>query len=343
MRPFFVKSSIDAEIELVDELINKQINLRGEHLSNLSEMCREAAFVVLYRLVFNRSSGDEHFNYLLKCMRILNEKFVFAGLEKEIQNSLPFGLGRFFPTWNLDAAKEQSRNIQNFGTKILADESFVLPDILRALKDSSVYQERVGFAEEEILMLFFAGVDTTSIALQRVLYLLAKHPDVRSWLLEVINTHFDGISSVNSPGPLGRALEATLKESMRFEPPVALNVRISLSECTLMGHLIPKDTDVFLNLTGLLRNKEIWGQDADQFRPSRLLENDAALLDSRYFQVFGAGRRACLGQHLSMLEQRVFLVRFLQAFPGYQIVGSDYHSRHGVTNAFNKDLIVQTQ
>ncbi|OGM41477.1 hypothetical protein ABOM_010074, partial [Aspergillus bombycis] len=49
------------------------------------------------------------------------------------------------------------------------------------------------------------------------------------------------------------------------------------------------------------RNKQIFGEDADVFRPERWLEGNASRKE-RFFFAFGAGSRTCIGKSLGLLE-----------------------------------------
>lgn len=77
------------------------------------------------------------------------------------------------------------------------------------------------------------------------------------------------------------------------------------------GSFVPGGTHVGMNPYILGRNKSIFGEDADDFRPDRWLqredEDDQAfkermrLWDTAHL-TFGGGSRICLGRHLSGVE-----------------------------------------
>lgn len=77
------------------------------------------------------------------------------------------------------------------------------------------------------------------------------------------------------------------------------------------GSVVPGGTVVGINPYVVGRNKKIWGDDADAFRPERWLQNDGETNDDyaermRLFNgtdlAFGAGSRICMGRHFSMIE-----------------------------------------
>ena len=74
---------------------------------------------------------------------------------------------------------------------------------------------------------------------------------------------------------------------------------------TFDGKFIPGGTSIGMNLAGLLRNKKVFGVDADMFRPERFLElNEAARIDMQrnVELIFGFGRWMCVGKMIAFME-----------------------------------------
>jgi cytochrome P450 len=77
------------------------------------------------------------------------------------------------------------------------------------------------------------------------------------------------------------------------------------------GTTVPGGTKVGINPYVVGRNKDVWGEDADEFRPERWLQKDSEG-DGEYAErlrvfnasdlAFGAGSRICMGRHFSMIE-----------------------------------------
>ena len=61
------------------------------------------------------------------------------------------------------------------------------------------------------------------------------------------------------------------------------------------------------------RCTEIWGADAEKFRPERWLEMESRPSDFAY-SAFNAGPRVCLGRTLAELEMTAFLATVLRSF-----------------------------
>jgi len=58
---------------------------------------------------------------------------------------------------------------------------------------------------------------------------------------------------------------------------------------------------------------EIWGADADSFRPERWLDPVASDL-KKYLLTFGVGPRACIGKNLAVLQMQILVATFVMRY-----------------------------
>jgi cytochrome P450 len=83
--------------------------------------------------------------------------------------------------------------------------------------------------------------------------------------------------------------QACLKEAMRVRPAVGLNITrlVPPEGAELDGQFVPGGTSVACNGWVLHRDKDVFGQDADDFRPERWLEDEerARRMERYMFQV----------------------------------------------------------
>lgn len=72
----------------------------------------------------------------------------------------------------------------------------------------------------------------------------------------------------------------------------------------LAGKFFPAGTSVGINPWVAHRNKSVFGQDADEFKPERWLSQDIDKLHAMdgYLLTFGMGNRNCIGKNISLLE-----------------------------------------
>ncbi|KAI5892439.1 cytochrome P450 [Schizophyllum commune H4-8] len=194
--------------------------------------------------------------------------------------------------------------------------------------------------EEELLAqlttLVFAAMDTTSSALSRTSHLLATHPEVQDRLRAEIRAAMEehGQLSYNELESLPY-LDAVCRETLRLYPPAPQLLRRVKKDVVLpfskpiIGEdgremsevLVPAGTVVVIAIMNANRNKEIWGEDADEWKPERWLEPlPASVTDAHIPGVYGnlmtflGGGRACIGFKFSQLEMKVVLVELLNAF-----------------------------
>jgi cytochrome P450 len=74
---------------------------------------------------------------------------------------------------------------------------------------------------------------------------------------------------------------------------------------------VPKGTEVLFPVFTMHRDKDLWGDDADTFRPERWEENPIHTWD---YLPFGGGPRICIGQQFALTETAYALVRLVQHF-----------------------------
>ncbi|KAF5862062.1 hypothetical protein ETB97_012209 [Aspergillus alliaceus] len=185
------------------------------------------------------------------------------------------------------------------------------PDILEKLMD--VHRKSPGqFDMTAVLSMassnIFAGSDTTAISIGAILYYLCRYPECKAKLMQEISTEAKAgrIGRANVPYEVARRmpyLQACIQEGLRCHPAVGMSLpRVTPPEGIVVdGRHIPGGTVIGTNPWVIHRNKEIFGEDADVFRPERWLEGNASRKE-RFFFAFGAGSRTCIGKSLSLLE-----------------------------------------
>lgn len=98
-------------------------------------------------------------------------------------------------------------------------------------------------------------------------------------------------------------IKACLREALRLHPPSpGFSVTPAEDESTdgtvLLGGKWPirRKQAVFIVLPSFHRDPDVWGPDADEFRPERMLEENFQKLPPGCFKPFGNGQRACIGR-----------------------------------------------
>ena len=157
---------------------------------------------------------------------------------------------------------------------------------------------------EQLLLLLFAGYETTASSLSCLMAALLQHPPVLGWLqAEVQTLAWPPQEAIAAP-----RLDAVVQEVMRLNPPVGGFFRCTTRPLLLDGVLVPKGRVVQVALAASNRISGIGASDLDAFRPERHLDPDHGLT----LLPFGGGERVCLGKALAELEIRLMAVGLLR-------------------------------
>jgi cytochrome P450 len=180
-------------------------------------------------------------------------------------------------------------------------------DVLQLLVESGLSRQEV---EAEALVHLLGGTDTTATALRQTVFYLSTNPAAYRRLQDEI----DGVvGKVTRPVIAdGEAKElkflgACIKEATRIWPPIAgLQPKCSNVDDVICRVKVPAGTNVAVGWFEILRNKSVFGEDADVFDPMRWLETDPERLkemEATQGMVFVAGTRwECLGKRLALME-----------------------------------------
>ncbi|XP_029341594.1 cytochrome P450 4C1-like, partial [Acyrthosiphon pisum] len=144
----------------------------------------------------------------------------------------------------------------------------------------------------------YQGVDTTSVTLSWVMYVLGKHPHVQDRIVEELNEKIpnfgDGKLTVNILSSLDY-LGRTIKEVLRLYPSVPFIGRQIYKPLTIGDHTILPGTSIFINVFALHRNEKHF-ENPEKFDPDRFLEENKKDRHRFAFVPFSAGSRNCIGK-----------------------------------------------
>ena len=159
---------------------------------------------------------------------------------------------------------------------------------------------------EQMLLLLFAGYETTASSLSCLMAALLQHPPSMAWLMEEIDGQtWPPTDNDSEPTP---RLNAVVQEVMRLNPPVGGFFRRLKRDRVLDGVLVPEGRVIQVALAASNRRSSNGSDDLDAFRPQRHLEPDNGLT----LLPFGGGDRVCLGKALAELEIRLMAVGLLR-------------------------------
>lgn len=110
-------------------------------------------------------------------------------------------------------------------------------------------------------------------------------------------------------------LQLIINESLRLYPPATLLPRMVFEDMELGGNNklhIPKGLSVWIPVLAIHHSKELWGEDADEFKPERFAGKSFA--QTRNFLPFASGPRNCVGQAFAIMEAKIILAMLLSNF-----------------------------
>ncbi|KAL8721462.1 MAG: hypothetical protein Q9225_001874 [Loekoesia sp. 1 TL-2023] len=170
----------------------------------------------------------------------------------------------------------------------------------------------------ELLNILLAGRDTTASLLGNVWFMLAKRPDIwaklRREVDELGREHptFERIKNM-------KYLRYVLNETLRLYPVLPANTRMSVAETILpLGGgsdgksplFIPPGRTVGWSLYTMHRRKDLYGEDAEEFKPERW----ETLRPGWEYLPFNGGPRVCIGQQFALTEASYTTIRLMQEF-----------------------------
>ncbi|KAI1074636.1 BcABA1, cytochrome P450 monooxygenase [Whalleya microplaca] len=177
--------------------------------------------------------------------------------------------------------------------------------------------------ETEALFMIIAGFENTASVIRTAfLYLMACPRVYQKFKTVIMEVSRKG--EVSSPITLEQArkipyLQAVIYEGIRMRPPApGLYPKTVPPEGDIIhGKFIPGGTAIGMNTSALVRSTELFGEDADIFRPERFMEADEttrAEMERNVELVFGYGRWMCAGKPVAFMELNKIFFELLREF-----------------------------
>ncbi|KZO90145.1 cytochrome P450 [Calocera viscosa TUFC12733] len=173
-----------------------------------------------------------------------------------------------------------------------------------------------------------AGADTTASTLAGMLHYICKDRRV----YQTLQKEIDAASlELEADQPFSATMTeklpyfaACIQEALRMHSGVGFPLPRVVPEggAVISGEVFPEGVVVGMNAWQVHRNKDVFGEDADVFRPERWIVTNAADRNEvqrvknreRHQFAFGAGTRTCIGKHISLLEVRIAIPELMRRF-----------------------------
>lgn len=196
---------------------------------------------------------------------------------------------------------------------------------------------------DQCMGILFAGRDTTSALILWTLFCLTQNQSALQNLRSAIQKSFsqaDGKVLDFANLKECRYLQHVINETLRLFQPVALNSREAVKDTILpVGGgdgtkpiAVRKGQTVRWNIYAMHRRKDIWDEDALEFRPERWEDpRKTRFLGSGWaFNPFSGGPRICLGQRYALTEAAYCIVRLLQKYDQIELDPNSAAAKDGL-------------
>lgn len=175
----------------------------------------------------------------------------------------------------------------------------IMGELVRAYGDRARQMRRE--LRDQAITLFFAGFETTAIALGWTWLLLSENPAAEARFHEELARVLGG----RAPAPEDlKSLSYThqvIQESLRMYPPVYTLTRTAAADDQVGGHQVRRGDNVVIPIHALHHMAEYWAEPAafrpERFAPGRLTEQQRAA-----YLPFSFGQRRCLGATFATVE-----------------------------------------
>ena len=308
MQPLFGKLSLDSSTEFlfgesVESLVAEKQGMGQEAKDFLSayNYGQGAAGRRMMLPQYNIFTQDKRFWNSCDIAQRFVDKYVAAARER--QTKLSNG-----------GAKELDVNTESGRSRyILANE------LVKESNDDSRIRK-------ELLNIFLPAHEASAVALTNIFFRLSRNPHVWNKLRDEVRSRFPRQNDLSSSDAIFERLKSlkylqyVINETFRLHPAIGTLIRIALRDTVLpVGGGAEGKAPVFVregdllstSLYALHRRKDIYGEDADDFRPERW---ETLRPPFWSYLPFSGGIRICPGQQLGLAEVSYATVRLAQAF-----------------------------
>ncbi|KAE8407174.1 cytochrome P450 [Aspergillus pseudonomiae] len=199
-------------------------------------------------------------------------------------------------------------------------------DLLNALILGQDLQTGQHLSDDSIInnMITFlvAGHETTSATLTFLFYYLLKNPHAYQRAQEEVDTVVGQRKITVEDLSKLSYIAASLRETLRLQAPVPLiafhpHPTKNREDPVTLGkgkYALNKDEPVVLIMGKVHRDVKVYGDDAEEFKPERMLDKNFENLPKNAWKPFGNGMRGCIGRPFAWQEMLLVVAMLLQSF-----------------------------
>ncbi|XP_030530565.1 cytokinin hydroxylase-like [Rhodamnia argentea] len=302
---------------------NPEIDIEREIVSTAGEIIAKTSFGI------SHEDGKKVFEKLQAMQVTLFKTNRFVGV--------PFN--QFIAPKKSMEAKRLGKEIDDLLMSIINDRKAGIgannrKDLLGLLLEGNSGNGRTGKSlttrelVDECKTFFFGGHETTALALSWTLLLLAIHPEWQDQLRDEIKQVVGDNKEIDSTKMAGlKKMGWVMNEVLRLYSPSPNVQRQALEDIKVYDKVIPKGTNMWIDVVSMNHDPTLWGDDVNQFKPERFKEDSlyGGCKHKMGFLPFGFGGRMCIGRNLTMMEYKIVLTLILSKF-SFSVSPSYCHS-----------------
>ncbi|CEL62387.1 NADPH-ferrihemoprotein reductase [Rhizoctonia solani AG-1 IB] len=315
--PLSVKGMFDDMFDVISQLVLKWERFGPEHEIDPTDDFTRLAFETIalctfnYRLNTFYTEGEPSF---VQAMGDFLKECFLRSRRATIVQALSYGANAKYA-----ADMDIMNNLANKIVKDRKDHPSDKKDLLNAMLLGRDPQTGQGLSEENIkaqmLTFLIAGHETTSGMLSFVMAHVMKNPEVYARIRNEVDSVLGG-----EPIRLEHLSKLTyitvLRESLRVTPSIGL-LTVTPYKDEVIGdgkYLIKKGTVVIVLPGDVGQDPAVWGENADEFNPDRMLDGKFEALPPKAWIPFGSGARACIGRPFAWQEALIAIATIFQKF-----------------------------
>ncbi|KAL1812601.1 hypothetical protein ACET3Z_022666 [Daucus carota] len=199
-----------------------------------------------------------------------------------------------------DGMVSERLELKKLGDSEDSTSTDVLDELLKLLRTNEIEKRH---ANHLLTDLFIAGTDTTSGTVEWAMAEVLRKPETVLAKAKAELNQVIGKGKMVEEADISKLtyLQCIVKESARLHPPVPFLLPRQVTEdVELSGYIIPKNSQVLVNVWAFGRDPTIW-ENPLSFQPERFMDSKVDVYGHDLELIpFGAGRRKCPGLPLAM-------------------------------------------
>lgn len=286
--------------EIVDRIFSKQ---RVNSVFIAREITQDISLTVILEVVFGLTEGEKFDRIAQLIKSILNRFNQPINISFLFYEFLRKDWGKWSPWGNFIRIQKELdeliyHEIETRRTET-NDQQIDMLSLLLSAQDENGQGMTNQELRDELMLILFAGHETTAIAMAWSLYWIHYHPEIKDKLLGELDNlpaNSDGMTIYQQP-----YLTAVCNETLRIYPVAMLTFpRIVTEPVELLGHQLSKGTVLLGCIYNTHQRQDLYPSPY-QFKPERFLERQYSPYE---FLPFGGGVRRCLGEALASYEMK---------------------------------------